>query len=214
MSPTRVYPLWTHCSLAGANAYLIKVANGFVLVDTGFVWSWKRLRLVVLTHGDVDHAGNAARLRRGYRAAIAVHRGDLPAVERGVIPRRASVGLLAKAVGLLGRIIVALRRGAFETFVSDLVLEDGQSLDEHGLAAKIIHIPGHTKGSIAILTADGSPYSGDTLFNMKHPPLFVENLDEFKASLAKLRSIQEQVTRVYPGHGKSFPGAAIGRMEV
>jgi glyoxylase-like metal-dependent hydrolase (beta-lactamase superfamily II) len=33
-------------------------------------------------------------------------------------------------------------------------LSDGQSLEEYGLVAKIIHIPGRTPGSIGMLTAE------------------------------------------------------------
>jgi len=39
---------------------------------------------------------------------------------------------------------------------------------------------------------------------MKRPPLLIENLEEFRASVAKLRSLQGEVKTVYPGHGKPF----------
>jgi glyoxylase-like metal-dependent hydrolase (beta-lactamase superfamily II) len=35
-----------------------------------------------------------------------------------------------------------------------ILLSDGQSLEEYGLVAKIIHIPGRTPGSIGMLTAE------------------------------------------------------------
>jgi glyoxylase-like metal-dependent hydrolase (beta-lactamase superfamily II) len=57
-----------------------------------------------------------------------------------------------------------------ETFTSDLILEDGENLEGYGLKASILHLPGHTKGSIAILTEDGSLFAGDTFFNMKQAP--------------------------------------------
>ncbi|HVN48678.1 MAG TPA: MBL fold metallo-hydrolase, partial [Bacteroidota bacterium] len=54
------------------NAYLLNVQDGFILIDTGFSMHWPRLekellhagclpdrlKLVLITHGDVDHIGN------------------------------------------------------------------------------------------------------------------------------------------------------------
>mgnify|MGYP006311850485 CR=1 FL=1 len=63
--------------LGVVNAYLIATSGGFVLVDTGHPTGRRkllrgveaagcvpgRLPLVVMTHADTDHTGNAAYLR-------------------------------------------------------------------------------------------------------------------------------------------------------
>ena len=68
--------------LLSVNAYLIKSGSGFVLVDTGLRRYRARLdrrlgelgctaeslRLVIITHGDADHIGNAAHLRKALDA--------------------------------------------------------------------------------------------------------------------------------------------------
>jgi len=70
---------------------------GFILIDTGCsnkrVELEKRLesagckpgdlKLIVLTHGDFDHTGNAAYLRKKFGAKIAMHHEDSGMVERG-----------------------------------------------------------------------------------------------------------------------------------
>ena len=223
-------------NLGGVNVYLLRVSaapgrsgDGFVLVDTGVPWSWGRLRdalvaegclpgtlrLVALTHGDIDHAGGCANLRREYGAPIAIHRGDLRQVETGAHLTRQSLGLQAKLVGLLGDAMFKLRRSRGpETFTPDVLLEDGQNLAEYGWAARVVHIPGHTKGSVAFLTDSGRLFSGDTLFDMKHPPLFVENRDDFRASVAKLLTLRAEVKMVYTGHSKPFPAERMGRMKI
>ncbi len=83
-------------NLGGVNCYLVKTGDSFILIDTGF--PAKRaaldkelasagcrpgnLKLIVLTHGDLDHAGNCAYLRKKYGTKIAMHTGDFGMVER------------------------------------------------------------------------------------------------------------------------------------
>jgi glyoxylase-like metal-dependent hydrolase (beta-lactamase superfamily II) len=51
-----------------------------------------------------------------------------------------------------------IRHMSFEKFKPDLYLTDGQNMNAYGLDAQILHIPGHTKGSIGILTEPVSQY--------------------------------------------------------
>ena len=64
---------------------------------------------------------------------------------------------------------------SFEKFKSDLYLRDGQSMDAYGLDAKVLHLPGHTKDSLGILTADGAFFAGDNLTNNPKPDIAVYN---------------------------------------
>jgi glyoxylase-like metal-dependent hydrolase (beta-lactamase superfamily II) len=56
---------------------------------------------------------------------------------------------------------------SLQKFKPDIFLRDGQDLGEYGFGAKIIHLPGHTKGSIGILTEEGDLFAGDTLVMAK-----------------------------------------------
>ena len=83
--------------LGSVNCYLFKTGDSYLLIDTGF--SNKRtdlekelesagcqpgnLNLIILTHGDSDHAGNCAYLREKYGTEIAMHRSELDAVKSG-----------------------------------------------------------------------------------------------------------------------------------
>ena len=76
--------------LASVNSYLLAVDDGFVLIDTGRPEKREALdarltsagcepgdlKLIVITHGDYDHAGNAAYLREKHGCTIAMHRSD------------------------------------------------------------------------------------------------------------------------------------------
>ena len=210
----------------GVNCYLIDVEGGYVLIDTGFPNKRDKLdaalaaagcgpgslRLIVLTHGDVDHAGNCAHLRGTHHAPIAIHRQDAEIVRtadmgagRKETPDRhtASFRFLTWASGLLYRIT---RTGAdFETFEPDILLEDGQDLSAYGLDARVVHLPGHSSGSIGILAGDGDLFCGDLLVNVMRPALhfYIDDLAQANASIRKLSCLG--VGTIHPGHGKPFP---------
>ena len=205
-------------NLGGVNCYLVKTGDGYVLIDTGL--PTKRtslekelasagckpgnLKLIVLTHGDYDHAGNAAFLREKYGTKIAMHNNDSGRVERGDW----NWGLKAKPdkFPIIFRIVsFFIRPGKFDTFKPDIFVEDGQGLSEYGFDAKILHLPGHTKGSIGIVTSGGELFCGDLMDNMSGKPglqFFIDDLAAAKASVEKLKSLQ--IRTVYPGHGKAF----------
>ena len=83
------------------NAFLVKVEDGFILSDTGLANFWEqleselvsagcvpgKLKLVIITHGDLDHTGNCAKLQEKYKCRIAIHKDDAPMVESGVISK-------------------------------------------------------------------------------------------------------------------------------
>jgi glyoxylase-like metal-dependent hydrolase (beta-lactamase superfamily II) len=217
--------------LGFVNAYLLGAGGRFVLVDTGLSSQWPRLRaaletancspellaLVVISHADTDHAGNARRLQEEWRVPIAVHAADAGALETGVAPPRKGRGSLAQAVmGLMG-FMRRLGGGAMApTLKPDILLHDGQSLCDWELDARVIHLPGHTPGAIALLLKGGSLIAGDVFANRSKPDIspFIENFDAYRASLLKAKSLAASIVTVYPGHGPSFPGSAIPDIEL
>jgi glyoxylase-like metal-dependent hydrolase (beta-lactamase superfamily II) len=201
--------------------YLVTARDGYVLIDTSDVSDRPvlekelalagvkpgNLKLVLLTHGDFDHTGNAAFLQQKYGAKIAMH-----ALDEGMVTN-ANMGWNRKAqpdrVTFFGRLIMAIARlfvskSGFETFTPDIYVEDGQDLAEYGVDARVIGLPGHSKGSIGVLTSAGSLFCGDLLMNMLRPELhfMIDDLAECSASLEKLKSLP--IGTVYPGHGKPF----------
>ena len=83
--------------MGSVNCYLVESETGCLLVDTGSSYSRSQLerelegagckpgnlRLIVLTHGDFDHIGNAAFLREKYGGKIAMHKADSGMAEQG-----------------------------------------------------------------------------------------------------------------------------------
>ena len=94
--------------------------------------------------------------------------------------------------------------GKAERCAPDILLQDGEHLSAYGLDARVVGIPGHSQGSIAILTVDGELFCGDLLENLKNPALgsIMDDASTARTSLQKLRGLNIRV--VFPGHGRPF----------
>lgn len=196
------------------NCYLVATSGGFVLVDTGgsnnrqaLLGELERaacrpglLKIILLTHGDFDHSGNAAYLRTNFGGQIAMHPGDAGMIARGdMFVNRHKPNFL---IQMLAPLFFGL--ASSDRFTPDLLLADGDDLTSYGLDAHVIAIPGHSRGSIAILTARNDLFCGDLLVNTDKPALnsLIDDSAAAYASLLKLESLHPGT--VYPGHGKPF----------
>ena len=201
--------------LGPVNCFLIKTDIGYILIDTGF--SNKRtylekelenagckpgnLKLIVITHGDFDHTGNAAYLREKYGTKIAMHYDDSGMVERGDLFWNRKKGNIL--IRMIAPILFGFRKS--ERFKPDLYVEEGYNLSGYGFDAKVLYIPGHSKGSIGILTAGGDLFCGDLFTNSDNPVLnsIMDDSAVANANVERLKSLR--INTVYPGHGKLFP---------
>jgi len=206
-------------SFGGVNCYLLTTNTGFVLIDTGFSKSRvdverelknagctpETLKLILLTHGDFDHSGNAAYLRERYSVKIAMHIEDEGMVEKGDLFYNRKANFLMR---MMGKIMLFFLRGGLkknERFTPDLHFDDGYNLSEYGLDATVLYVPGHSKGSIGILTNNGDLFCGDLLENTKKPAKnsLIADKKAFNESVEKLKGLK--IGTVYPGHGEPFP---------
>ena len=207
--------------MGSVNSYLLPVADGYVLIDTGCTSARKALlqtlkqagcrpgslRLVLLTHGDFDHAGNAGYLRVAFGAPIAMHREDAAMGERGdMFAGRKQPNALVRAL-----VPLFTGFGRAERFAPDLCVTEGDDLSRYGLEATVLWLPGHSRGSIGVLTAGGLLFCGDLLENTKGPALnsLMDDRAAGQASVERLRAIA--VRTVYPGHGEPFGMEALAR---
>jgi hydroxyacylglutathione hydrolase len=204
--------------LGGVNCFLLKSGDHFLLIDTGF--SNQRINLekeleragclpgnldqILATHGDSDHVGNCAYLREKYSAKIAMHRGEADAVKSGNPVRNKKIG--KNFAGFMtSTILFFLKLKKSDRFEPDLFIEDGYDLSAHGFDAQVLYLPGHSNGSLGILTASGDLFCGDLLSNFGKPAPGFGIFDSvgFESSIEKLKKFN--IKTVYPGHGKPFP---------
>jgi len=193
------------------NCYLLTTEKGFVLIDTGGKSKRRKLEqelasegcrpgnlfLILLTHGDFDHTGNCAYLREKYGTKIAMHHNDAGMVEQGDMFWNRQTGniILKKLINSFFKIT---------RFKPDFELDESSDLSTYGLNAKVLYLPGHSKGSIGLLTSDKDLFCGDLFTNQKKPGpnSLVDNVDELNDSIDKVKSLD--INTVYPGHGQPF----------
>lgn len=190
------------------NCYIVADNDKAILIDTGR----KKYRdkilekcrefhvgLIVLTHGHMDHCQNAAYLANALHIPIAMNKKEL-----NLIPDNRKQALFAKT--FLGKIVLSVSLSSFEkdsleVFEPKIYLENDDDLSEYGIAAKVVELPGHTKGSIGI-KVDDNLFVGDALMNMFYPTLSMLYADE-QEMLSSAEYISELGDKtIYFGHGK------------
>ena len=149
-------------------------------------------KYILLTHGHFDHLGALPDLVRVFPALIAIHRND--SMYLGPMAHTAHLAVLKAAMGSV------FFQDAFDSFPEPgMLLSDGEELDPF----KVIHLPGHTPGSIAFYDEKANVlFSGDTLFcgDCGRTDLPGGSRSELEQSLKRLFSMKGSI-RVLPGHG-------------
>ncbi|MEZ6117879.1 MAG: MBL fold metallo-hydrolase [Pirellulaceae bacterium] len=199
-----------------SNAYLI-LADRPILVDTGSPGECETIRstlralnvafgdlsLIVHTHVHSDHMGNTAEIATAAKCSIAYHHADQPIVDRSHNGR-------LNGVGLRGQVMSRFFSNAeFESVTSDIDLQDGMSLNAFCANVAVIETPGHTPGSISIVTPDGDAIIGDIIMGgymggnvLRKKPnyhYFADNIDQSMESLDLVLSRTNRL--LYVGHG-------------
>ena len=198
------------------NVYLIKVEDGWALIDSGFANSADKIlaaiksvgvspgevRHLILTHCHPDHIGSAAALKRATGADVYAHAIDAPIIEKGTGFRRGK-----PAPGLRNAILFKLLLGPslkkpLEPTHVDHFVGDGEALP-FAPDLMAIHVPGHCAGQIALLwrREGGVLFAADACINIRGLDVAAahEDIAETRRSLVKLGKFDFQTACF--GHG-------------
>lgn len=165
---------------------------------------------IICTHCHGDHIGNLAQLREELRVSVAAHRNDIPIIE--------GKESLPKPNMIPGELYHHFDCKPCEV---DIALEDGQRFNEE---IDIIHLEGHTRGSICLLVKGVVLIAGDCLLgkgasgantpNKLNPPSkdVCADWDMAVRNLKKL--MDHQFESLLPSHGETIKNGAKRELEL
>ena len=182
-------PFQTNCFIAypagHTNALVIDPAAESEVILSELESRGLTLDTVVLTHGHFDHTGAVAELA-AQGVPIMIHAED---------------ALMLSEPEVSGAAIFGYPQ---DTCQPTQLLTEGDVIDiwEGALTFRVIHTPGHSPGSICLLT-EKAAFVGDLLFagGIGRSDLPGGNEYTIEASLKRLMELPDE-TLVYPGHGQ------------
>jgi glyoxylase-like metal-dependent hydrolase (beta-lactamase superfamily II) len=194
------------------NCFLIHSGVSAILVDTSRTQyrdailakcRQRAVKLILLTHGHIDHVQNAAFLANELNVPIAMHKADLPLLADSFAEPVTAHKLLGKAILALS--MKSFREDKADSFEPAVFLSEGDSLSEYGFDACIIELPGHTKGSIGVVAGKNDVLVGDALMNIARPQksLLYADWEAVKRSAERISGLGDAT--IHFGHGKSAP---------
>lgn len=211
------------------NAFLVQGPNGCLLIDTGLPNSEAKIRktltalnlrfddikLIIITHAHIDHAGNTAIIKTLSGAPVIAHQADLPYFLAEQKMHFCSTGWFGRLFQKTGAI-----QKPYTPFMPDILLTPGQrfSLSDYGFAGFILPTPGHTAGSISVVLENNVALVGDLISSgillggimcshtAKRPPF---EDDPLQVSHALQGITDLGVTRFYMGHGGPLTKPAV-----
>jgi glyoxylase-like metal-dependent hydrolase (beta-lactamase superfamily II) len=135
------------------NCYLLKASGGWILFDApDGACEWVRslgidLKLLLLTHGHVDHVQDVARIKRQFDCPIGCHPLTVPMISDREFFRSFGFEL------------------EIEPTKPDFLIEETPSRDFLGSQFEVLEVPGHCPGSLCFFSSkDRLLFGGDVLF--------------------------------------------------
>lgn len=147
----------------------------------------QKLKTILLTHSHFDHIADAERISKEFTIPVAVH-----VLDASNLRSPGSDGLKLPF--------------PISSIEPHLFLTEGMIFQVGDLTLKILHTPGHSRGSVCFYCPEEKIlFSGDTLFqgtwgNTSFP---TSQPDLMIPSLHRLVNELPPETKVYPGHGES-----------
>ncbi len=147
-----------------------------------------KLKYIYLTHCHGDHIFGVTELKKRAGGKILIHREDAEGLNNATI-----------------NLTPYIREEKIE-LEADSRIDDGDLIHLGNLEFKVIHTPGHTKGSTSLYCEEQKClFSGDTLFRgtWGRTDVPTASLEKIMDSITnKLMALPDEII-VYPGHGVS-----------
>lgn len=171
---------------------------------------------LVVTHAHLDHLGGAHEFDRCHvHAAEGAHEPAPGSLRREPLVEMLGLRTPAYAEQMPELLVDAAPAPGFDPDSyelrsprSCLPVSDGDVIDLGDRALRVLHLPGHSPGSIALYEPDeGLLFSGDVVYDLAEGEDLLDgingaNVPDYVNSLVRLAGLPISV--VYPGHGNPF----------
>jgi glyoxylase-like metal-dependent hydrolase (beta-lactamase superfamily II) len=207
--------------LGHPNVYFIQTTKGYIMVDVGMPNQEKQLdevfdkagvdpksvKLIILTHGHMDHVGSIAYAKKVTGADVLCHQSYAQDLESGVIEPAVARNLTGRLLNLM----TGLLGTKFEGVKPDIAVADEFDLSEYGIAGKTIHTPGHSPSSLSIMLGNGEALVGD-IVREEEPDvigigMFYDDEQALLGSLQKIAAYEPSI--IYLSHGNYIDNLAL-----
>ncbi|MFO0675826.1 MAG: MBL fold metallo-hydrolase [Polyangiaceae bacterium] len=197
-----------------SNAHLVVRKDAAFLVDSGYEREAQaladdirsegvdpaRLRAIVVTHGHADHAGGAGWFQRTYGTKVVAGHGD-----EGMLASGKNEKLCP--TDSTGRDRLDEDQSAtYSPVRADVVVDDTLDLAElTGIPARVVHLPGHTTGSVVVALSDaafvGDLFRGKVIGGGTSVHFYMCDLDDNRRDVGTLLgTIAPSASWLFPGH--------------
>jgi glyoxylase-like metal-dependent hydrolase (beta-lactamase superfamily II) len=162
------------------------------------------VRLIFVTHGHLDHYGAAAQIQAWCGAPVSAYPGEpeFSQDRRNALPPAQTV----RGSVLRWFYLLLSPLAEFEPLKADVLLQDDQDLSEYGVTGRTILLPGHSPGSLGVISGEDDAFVGDLFVNYAVPsqPIYLSNDEAWAQSYDRIMAIGPRT--VYVGHGEPFEG--------
>ena len=171
------------------------------------------ISIAVMTHAHFDHVGGAGAIKKASGAPIAIHEKEAPTLRSGSFCLSDGLNIIGKTKAYIGRRLVPRDYFNFDPVEPDIIVNGDMRLDGYGFKAAVIHTPGHTEGSISILTDSGDLFCGDLFITQymtglwRHMPIYGSSVEDIRRSWRLV--IDRGAKVIYPAHGEVFPACEV-----
>jgi len=199
----------------GANIWLVHGRDCNLLVDSGFGLVSlvahipalsERASVVVATHSHCDHIGGHYEFSN-----CAIHHSEAEILRHPTRDNTAASGYVTETM-FVDQPPAGFNSKAFTIRAQDpqRLLRDGDTIDLGDRAFEVIHVPGHSPGSIGLFEHEtGILFSGDVVhngeFGIGRFIFYHSDLTDWISSVERLRHLP--VKTVHAGHFDSFGGS-------
>ena len=201
-----------------AFSYLI-LEDQLILIDTGMSGSYSKIldyvknvlkrdptdiKTIIITHHHFDHVGSLDKLKKYTGAKVAIQKDDADCISgKKDHEAPAFVNFMVKFLKIAYR---------YKPVEPDILLVDGDQIGEF----KVIHTPGHTKGSISLYNSKNKAiFVGDNLKYIKGKiqgpgARLLPEPEKYKESMEKLAKLDIEV--ILCGHTKPVTSHASEKL--